>query len=138
MNSLYLSEADRSRLESIHQLIAPPPRASHEQRLALEELLKSAKISKDKAVLNRSVGFGDEVVLISPSDPTDDFPLTIVMPHEADPAEGLISIFAPVSLSLLGRAKGDTIAWDANGVIREMRVSELRKNKNEASVSLST
>lgn len=134
MNSLPLCEADLSRLESIFHHLAPPPLASHEQRLELGELLPRTSVVYDTARLARHVGFNDQVVLVSPGDPTDDFALRIVMPHESDPGRGLISILAPVSLALLGREEGEVISWPANGAVREMRVTTIRKQAVEEPV----
>lgn len=137
MNSPLLSEADLSRLQSIHQHLSPPPRATHEQRLALEALLEGATTAIDPAALEKHVGFGDEVVLVSPTDPTDDFLLRIVMPHEAEPAEGRISVLAPVSLAILGQSQGHVTSWNANGFTREMRITGILKNPATGMVTLS-
>lgn len=134
MNSPLLSEADFTRLESIYNLTSAPPRPSHEQRLALSGYLALAASTTDAAKLDLRIGFGDEVVLISPSDPTDDFRLCIVMPHEADPAEGRVSILAPVSLAILGQEKGSLISWDANGGTRQMHIAEINK-QNESNLA---
>ena len=138
MNSPFLSEADLVRLESIHNLTAPPPRPSHEQRLALAGYLAFASATVDPASLDLRVGFGDDVVLVSPSDATDDFRLRIVMPHEADPAEGRISVLAPVSLAVLGHEKGGIISWQANGATRCMRIAEVRKQREADLAPLSS
>lgn len=37
--------------------------------------------------------------------------LTLSYPNEADPAEGKVSVLAPVGLALLGLKVGDTIRW---------------------------
>jgi len=138
MNSPLLSEADLARLESIHDLTSPPPQPSHEQRLALAGYLAFASTTVDPASLDLRVGFGDEVILLSPSDATDDFPLRIVMPHEADPAEGRISVLAPVSLAVLGHEKGHVVSWQANGAMRQMRIAEIRKQPEASLAPLSS
>jgi transcription elongation GreA/GreB family factor len=138
MNSPFLSEADLARLETIHDLTAPPPRPSHEQRLELAELIASASATSDPSVLNQRVGFGDDVILLSPSDETDDFRLQVVMPHDADPTEGRISALAPVSLAILGKEKGHIVDWEANGITRSMRIAEVSKQPDTDLAPLST
>jgi regulator of nucleoside diphosphate kinase len=138
MNSPLLSEADIARLESIHDFTAIPPKPSHEQRLALAAYLESASATDDPASLDLRVGFGDEIILLSPSDATDDFRLRIVMPHEADPAEGRISVLAPVSLAVLGQEKGRVVSWQANGAMRQMRIAEVRKQRETDLAPLSS
>jgi len=132
MNSPLLSEADFLRLESILDPQAPPPRPSHEQRTALQAYLQSASRTADARRLETRAGLGDEVTLVSPADPSDDFQLRIVMPHEADPAEGLISLLAPVSMAVLGRETGGIISWPANGAMREMRVASVIRRADAA------
>jgi transcription elongation GreA/GreB family factor len=128
MNSLLLCEADFSRLESIHLHHAPPPLPSYDQTQELGALLPLLTIDEYPARLQDHVGFHDHVLLISPEDETDDFRLRIVMPHEADPDRGLVSVLAPVSLALIGRPRDGIIAWPANGSLREMRIASIRKH----------
>lgn len=128
MNSLLLCEADLSCLESIYHRQSRPPLASSHQRVALGGFLAMVTITADSVRLLRHVGLGDEVILVSPIDATDDFRFRIVLPHEADPALGLISALAPISLALLGREEGEIVSWDANGNLREMRITAIGKH----------
>lgn len=41
--------------------------------------------------------------------------LTLVYPHEADAAQGRVSVLAPVGSALLGLAVGQSIDWQAPG-----------------------
>lgn len=138
MNSPLLSEADYLRLEAILHPDSTPPRPTHEQRLALSSLLSSATSTREHSLLEIRVGFGDEVILVSPTDPTDDFRLRIVVPHDADPAEGRVSVLAPVSLAILGQENGRIVSWQANGAMRQMRIAEVRKQPDADLAPLSS
>ena len=52
--------------------------------------------------------------------------IQIVYPEQADPAEGRISVLAPVGAALLGLAVGQAIDWRfPGGQMRRLRVEEL-------------
>ena len=126
MNSFLLDEADFSRLHAIYyQESIPAP--SPGQRREIGVLLASTDVSDDPEQLRKHVGFGDEVVLTSLSDVTDDFVLRIVTPRESDPANDRVSIFMPVSLAVFGRCEGDTVSWEANDVLRKMKIASVTK-----------
>lgn len=131
MNSLLLSEADLSRLHAIHDHQSPPPFPSSDQRAVLAALLPAMGVTANILTLGVHVGFHDQVSLVSPTDPTDDFRLRIVMPHEADPGSSLISVLAPLSLALIGRKRGELVTWAANGALREMRITSISKHPAE-------
>ncbi|MFA6954882.1 MAG: nucleoside diphosphate kinase regulator [Thermoanaerobaculia bacterium] len=49
----------------------------------------------------------------------------IVYPHEANYANGKISIVAPLGTALLGYRAGDTIEWQVPGGRRRLRIEEI-------------
>jgi regulator of nucleoside diphosphate kinase len=52
--------------------------------------------------------------------------IQIVYPEQADPAEGRVSVLAPVGAALLGLAVGQTIEWPfPDGRLRRLRVEGL-------------
>lgn len=131
MNSLLLCEADLLRLHAIHDHQSIPPFPTSDQRSVLASLLPAIGVTANPTELGTHVGFHDQVSLVSPTDATDDFRLRIVMPHEADPGSGLISVLAPLSLSLIGRKRGELATWPANGALREMRITSIVKRPAE-------
>ncbi|PKO85581.1 MAG: transcription elongation factor GreAB [Betaproteobacteria bacterium HGW-Betaproteobacteria-12] len=49
----------------------------------------------------------------------------IVFPEEADPAQGKVSVFAPVGAALIGLSVGQEIDWDFPGSSRRLTVVEV-------------
>jgi regulator of nucleoside diphosphate kinase len=43
------------------------------------------------------------------------FEVTLCYPDEAQPAEGCISVFSPLGLSLLGAERGEVVEWSGPG-----------------------
>ncbi len=124
---LVISEADEQRLRSILDSIATGPRPTALQRLALEDFLSRARTSGDAELLESRVAFYDHVSLESPVDPRDSFDLQPVMPSESDIDRNLIPVVFPVSLSVLGRRRGDQVRWETPAGERLMRIVGLRK-----------
>lgn len=52
--------------------------------------------------------------------------ITLVYPHEAQPAEGRISVLAPLGTALLGYRQGDEVEWLMPGGIRRLRIEDVR------------
>ncbi len=132
-STLVISGADEQRLRSILDSIAPGPRPTAAQRLALEDFLSRAVTSTDADLLESHVAFYDHVSLESPADPLDSFDLQVVMPSEADIDKNLIPIVLPVSLSVLGRRRSDEIHWETPGGSRRMKIVALQKAAAAAS-----
>ena len=54
--------------------------------------------------------------------------ITLVYPHEADPAAGKISVLAPLGTALLGYREGDHVEWLMPGGIRRLRIENVRSS----------
>lgn len=52
--------------------------------------------------------------------------VTLVYPHEADPAAGRISVLAPLGTALLGYRTGDEVEWLMPGGVRRLRIETVR------------
>lgn len=52
--------------------------------------------------------------------------ITLVYPHEAQPAEGRISVLAPLGTALLGYREGDEVEWLMPGGVRRLRIERVR------------
>lgn len=50
---------------------------------------------------------------------------TLVYPHEADIAKGLISVLAPIGTALLGYRAGDTIEWQVPSGTRVLSIEAI-------------
>jgi regulator of nucleoside diphosphate kinase len=59
--------------------------------------------------------------------------VTLVYPHEAEPAAGRISVLAPLGTALLGYRQGDEVEWLMPGGIRRLRIENVR-SADEAAV----
>jgi regulator of nucleoside diphosphate kinase len=58
--------------------------------------------------------------------------VTLVYPHEADPAAGRISVLAPLGTALLGYRQGDEVEWLMPGGIRRLRIENVRSTDEAA------
>jgi regulator of nucleoside diphosphate kinase len=54
--------------------------------------------------------------------------ITLVYPHQADPASGRISVLAPLGTALLGYREGDDVEWLMPGGIRRLRIESVRSH----------
>lgn len=52
--------------------------------------------------------------------------ITLVYPHEAEPASGKISVLAPLGTALLGYREGDEVEWLMPGGMRRLRIESVR------------
>lgn len=58
--------------------------------------------------------------------------ITLVYPHETQPAEGRISVLAPLGTALLGYREGDEVEWLMPGGIRRLRIESVRSSHETA------
>ena len=52
--------------------------------------------------------------------------ITLVYPHEAEPASGRVSVLAPLGTALLGYREGDEVEWLMPGGMRRLRIENVR------------
>lgn len=106
---IYLSEQDMDRLQN---LIGGRANNDEIQQL-VDELdhaivLEKEKIPPNIVTMNSKVCFED----VNTGKTSE---VTLVYPKAADAAKGLISIFAPIGVALLGLAVGDVVEWPLPG-----------------------
>jgi regulator of nucleoside diphosphate kinase len=58
--------------------------------------------------------------------------ITLVYPHEAEPAAGRISVLAPLGTALLGYREGDEVEWLMPGGMRRLRIENVRTGDEAA------
>ena len=80
--------------------------------MELEETLKSAVVSGEKAGVTHRVCTGDSVVLLDLSR-NEELSYKIVNPREVAPAKGRISNASPIGKAIIGRECGDVIEIEA-------------------------
>ncbi|WP_411827834.1 GreA/GreB family elongation factor [Luteolibacter sp. AS25] len=126
-SSINLKEADELRLKMLLNREMPPPFPDVAVKQAIEGLMRAAKPVSGIIAGDTRAGFYDTVTLVSPNDSKDFFKFSMVMPHEANVDKDLISIFMPVSLAVLGRKCGETVAWETRAGERSMQIISLEE-----------
>src|SRR5690606_24859251 len=121
--TIYVTQQDKTRLEAL--LGGPISARNQEAAEALESELVQAKlvapeeIPPDVVTMNSKVRFVDE-------DSSGERVVTLVYPKDADPAEGKVSVLAPVGAALLGLAVGQSIQWPMpGGRVKRFRIEEV-------------
>lgn len=132
--SIVLCGDDHARLRSLLNRECPGPWPAPEQAAALEEILRSAEVTENQHLLDSHAGLGDQIALVSVSDPGDFFSLRVVLPCEANVDLDRIPVILPISLAVLGRPSGEVVSWDTSHGIREMRIVAIRKCERPAMV----
>jgi len=92
-------------------------------RVAEIQLMNLDKIPRDRA------GFGSTLHLIENG---KELSYQLVMPEDADPANGLISIASPIGRALAGKEEGDTVKVPTPAGIREFAITKLITIHDEA------
>jgi regulator of nucleoside diphosphate kinase len=121
--TIYVTRQDKTRLEAL--LGGPISGRNQEAAEALESELVQAKvvapeeIPADVVTMNSKVRFVDE-------GSADERVVTLVYPRDSDPAEGKISVLAPVGAALLGLSVGQRIEWPVpGGRVKRLRIAEV-------------
>jgi regulator of nucleoside diphosphate kinase len=112
-DSITITDLDLARLGTLKDAPNLAP------ELDRADIVPFGAVPPDVVTMNSRVAFADET--------TGEFRVvTIVYPDEADPAEGKISVMAPVGSALLGLSVGQSIEWCfPDGRPRTLRVVEL-------------
>ena len=85
-------------------------------RVSQIQLMNLEKIPRDRA------GFGSKVTL---REQGREFTIELVMPEDADPDRGLVSVASPIGRSLVGREEGDDVTAPTPGGTRMFEVVRL-------------
>ena len=104
-----LTELDHIRLTNmIHRAAAkgPAEHATHD----IEHILDAAAVVEAREVPADIVTMYSQV-LLSDIRTSRQRKLTLCYPHDAEPAEGFISVFSPVGASVLGLRVGGVARW---------------------------
>lgn len=116
--SILVSDRDA---QTLRQLLQLPPSARGvdkenfqrlSQELARARVVPAAELPPDVVAL-------DSTVLCRNLATGESQEFTLVLPGEADPSEGRLSILAPIGTALLGFREGDEIEWPIpSGTVR--------------------
>lgn len=127
MNSspILLTERDALRLtEMVQALRETVGRGSGldleplEAELARAQRVAPDAVPPDVVTMNSTVAFRD-------LDSGAELRYTLAWPAEADPAQGRISVLAPVGTALLGARVGDVVQWTVPAGLRRFRVERV-------------
>lgn len=92
----------------------------------LREEIKNAKIFEDDSLPGNVVSLYTEAQIES-TENGQQFVFKLVLPKDADIKQQKVSIFAPISIALLGYQTGDLIKWEMPDGIREFKIISVRK-----------
>jgi regulator of nucleoside diphosphate kinase len=117
---IVVTDVDLERLERLTALLRRRDGsacAALEEELSRADVVEPRDVSPDVVTMNSRARFVD-------ADLGEEVEITLVYPHDADAAQGRVSVLAPVGAALLGLAVGQSIEWPLPlGGTRRMRVS---------------
>lgn len=89
--------------------------------------LDRAQIVPHEALPQNTIAIGSSATFVTSQGRTTD--VTLVMPAEADIAQGKISILTPIGVALLGLTEGQTIEWQTrNDQTEQLTVKSVNRN----------
>lgn len=94
--------------------------------VALENLLRTAKIIDDEDITTDVIGIGSKVRILE-IDYDEEIEYKIVGSAEAEPAKNKISYKSPVGSALIGKKVGDTVEVNVPDGILKLKVLEISK-----------
>jgi regulator of nucleoside diphosphate kinase len=94
--------------------------AALREELDRADIVDAASMPADVVAIGSRVRFVDE-------ETTQEQETTLTWPADANPAQGRVSILAPIGSALLGLRIGQSIEWPMpNGYTRRLRVTDVR------------
>lgn len=122
--NIYITQHDLDRLEELIAVARKADTLDMDYLDKLDDALLAKTSIGSRAVPPDVITMNSRVRLTDPlTGQTQDY--TLVFPANADAAAGRISVLAPLGTAMLGAAYGQTIAWEAGGSMRRLRVEEI-------------
>lgn len=118
---IVISEADASRLRGLL-------RARVDAALRDQGHLRELKSELERALVVEAAEIPPDVITVNSRawvvdlESYDRREYVLVLPAEADPAAGRISVLAPLGTALLGYREGDDVEWVMPGGLRRLRI----------------
>ena len=133
MRQIIITESDRRNLETLlssefAKVVGPSPRFDE-----LKAELQRAQIVSPDEVADDVVTMNSKVVLRD-LETGERETYTLVFPHEADIAEGRLSVLAPIGTAILGEHVGDDVHWRVPDGWRRLRIEEVVSQPENESV----
>lgn len=88
--------------------------------------IKDATVFNDDELPADVVSLNTEARIISTANQKE-FVFKLVLPKEADIKQNKVSIFAPISIALLGYQTNDIIEWEMPDGIKEFKILEVKR-----------
>ncbi|RZK48642.1 MAG: transcription elongation factor GreA [Pedobacter sp.] len=92
----------------------------------LRDEIKNAKIFEDDLLPADVVSLNSQAKIQS-LDAGQEFVFTLVHPKDANIKAQKVSIFAPISIALLGYQKGDEIQWEMPDGIKSFKIIDVKR-----------
>lgn len=122
-SEIVITATDQQRLRSVIQ--ASRNARDHEAAQALADELDHAHVVSPESIAGNVVTMNSRVVFEDEST-GETREVSLVYPQDSDPAQGRLSVFAPVGTALLGLSAGETIDWPLpQGELRRYRVVKI-------------
>lgn len=122
--SLLITEADRRRLID---LIINAQSGEYRGSIYLEQLrgeLDRAQMVSPQEIPADVITMNSKVVLLD-LDSNEQEIYTLVYPEHTNPAEGKISILAPIGTAMLGYRVGDVFEWEVPAGKRRLKIEKI-------------
>ena len=87
--------------------------------------IKNAQVYDDHELPFDVVSLNKEATIVS-TENGKEFNFKLVRPSEANMAQKKVSIFAPISIALLGYQTGDLINWEMPDGIKEFKIIDVK------------
>jgi regulator of nucleoside diphosphate kinase len=123
---IVVSESDARRLRLV--LSTAPKGLDPESMVWLQQELDRARIVPDNEIPADVICLHSVVELEDLSDGEVDT-FTLVLPADADPSRGKISLLAPLGMGMLGFRQGDEFEWPVPGGTARFRVRRILGNE---------
>jgi len=99
-------------------------------RKRLKDEVKNAKVYNDIELPEDVVSLYTEAKIES-TDNNQQFVFKLVLPKDANIKQQKVSIFAPISIALLGYQTGDLIQWEMPDGIKAFKIISVRKLRED-------
>lgn len=122
--AIQITELDRKRLLD---LIREAQSGEYRKSVYLEDLrgeLERAQVVAPQEIPPDVITMNSKVVLVD-QDTNEEETYTLVYPENANPAEGKVSILAPIGTAMLGYRVGDVFEWEVPAGKRRLKVEKI-------------
>jgi regulator of nucleoside diphosphate kinase len=122
--TIQITELDRKRLL---ELIREAQSGEYRKSVYLENLrgeLERAEVVAPQDIPPDVITMNSKVVLID-QDTNEEETYTLVYPESANPADGKVSILAPIGTAMLGYRVGDVFEWEVPAGKRRLKVEKI-------------